>query len=405
MKKLISKPAVFAVAAFAGYIICMIITVAAVSFYPLKQQNTFLQNIIDDMGGKYLNGETNFSTYSDHVQIFDISGARIMDFDPNEAWSSDVSESAVSRSVSQALSGRSFFYFEYNNDNDLNDLVVLKSGPILDGADIAGAVVVIRNMKNIPESIEGAAIIVSVLYWIIIILLVISHKRKLRYAELEKNYVANVTHALKAPIASVRALTEALIDVVPAESDKQQPYFGKILKETTFQNHIVQEILDLSKIQSDRVDFTKSEVTLDECFSEPIEKFRTYCELADIPFTVTENFRSIEHLHSNAHCLSEIMNILLENAVKYVENGEIIIDAAVDKKCVVISVRNTKGVIAREDLPKIFDRFFIGRNGEGKNGSGLGLSIVAALIKGLKEKIKASSNEKDGTTFSFTVRM
>ena len=400
MKKFFLHPVVFWVSAALAYIVFMIALTAAICYYPITQQSQYMDSIAANSITSYLSGETPTILSSDHIMVYDTSGQCVMDINPDVPWSTSITSVGTEASIAAALKGQEHFSFAY--DSELDDLIVSKSFPIIEDGTITGVLMVIRNLKNIPESVEGSAIVFTVLYWIIIILVAVMRHRKKRYAEFESNYVANVTHALKAPIASVRALTEALIDVVPTESDKQQPYFGKILRETNVQQHIVQEILDLSKIQNRHVDLTKSRINAYEAMKPCLDKYESYSELMDINFTVTDALKGLPDINFNANCLSEIMDILLENAIKYVEDGAIIIDASTNRKKVTFKVTNTKGAIPSGDLPHVFERFYVGKNNKTHLGSGLGLSIVHAVIDGLHEKVWVESSEEKGTTFFFT---
>ena len=222
---------------------------------------------------------------------------------------------------------------------------------------------------------------------------------------LEENYVANVTHSLKAPIASVKALTEALVDAVPCDAEKQQPYFGMILKEVNAQSHMVQEILDLSRLQSGRIEFQKTYFSADECFSDLFEKYATYCEFSQIPFSVQDSIHNLPELFSDRQYINQLMGILLENAVKYVyESGAgIEVSAAIDHGKAVFCVYDDGSAIPAKDLPNVFHTFYTGENAADKNSSGMGLAIAKAITDSLKERIWIESSEKKGTSIYFTV--
>ena len=265
----------------------------------------------------------------------------------------------------------------------------------------------VRNLKNMPETVQSIAIFFTIIYILFVILLIFMRQRSRRLETLERNYVANVTHSLKAPIASVRALTEALIDVVPAESDKQQPYFGMILKEVNTQSHMVQEILELSRLQSGGADFSSERFSASEAFSETFDKYTTLCEFGQIHFEISEEIENLPDLFSNKKFIVEIMDILLENAVKYVEDNDKGIQVSVrrENKKAIFCVYDAGSVIDSKDLPNVFNRFYSGKNSEGKDTTGLGLSIAKSICDSLHERIWLESSEGYGTSAYFTVSL
>lgn len=108
-------------------------------------------------------------------------------------------------------------------------------------------------------------------------------------------------------------------------------------------------------------------------------------------------------LHTNASCVGQVLEILLENAVKYVTSGDHIwIDVSPAKNYVIVCVRDDGCGISKEDLPHVFERFYrCSRNV--KNSSGLGLAIAKEIIDNLEEKIWVESELGKGTAFYFTV--
>ena len=181
-------------------------------------------------------------------------------------------------------------------------------------------------------------------------------------------------------------------------------YYGMILRETNFQSRMVQEILELSKLQSHGTDFTRTSVDAAKVFEEVLEKFSTLCDCAHISFYISDRLGQLPPLYTNGPCVRQVLEILLENAVKYASSdGSIWLEAEVEKNHVVFCVRDDGAGISKEDLPHVFERFYrCSRNM--KTSSGLGLAIAKELTDNLKEKIWVESELGKGAAFCFTVR-
>lgn len=96
--------------------------------------------------------------------------------------------------------------------------------------------------------------------------------------KMQWEYIDNITHKLKSPIASVRALTETMYDGLVQDPDKQQKYCGIILNELNGLEHTVSGMLELSRIQNHQIDCSKSDHTAEEIFKSVIDKHTTLCD-------------------------------------------------------------------------------------------------------------------------------
>ena len=108
-------------------------------------------------------------------------------------------------------------------------------------------------------------------------------------------------------------------------------------------------------------------------------------------------------MFANADRVEQLLIILLDNAIKYTEQGGVSVSATWDDEKVVLSVRDTGVGIADEDLPYVFDRFYKVDKAHSGKGSGLGLSIAKELLKRMDEEIWVTSEKDKGTEFSFTI--
>lgn len=286
------------------------------------------------------------------------------------------------------------------------DIMVVAGVPIIQDGTVTGGVFVVKNMMDVPYSMFGYLIYFSICYWITAAAILLNRWKTRRLEQLEKTYVANMTHALKTPIASIKALAETLCDGVEPDPDKQQLCCGMILTEANRQSRMVQDILDLSRLQSDSAPFPKERVTAEDLFAPVWEKYRLLFDCAGIQLHRTDSLNQLPDLATNPAHVRQVMEILLDNALKFVpEGGDVWVEASTAGRRATILVRDSGIGIASQDLPHVFDRFYKSSHNSNQQGSGLGLAIAKEICDKLQEKIWAESQPGQGASFSFTLRL
>ena len=408
MKRIMKKPAATAAVLISIYILGLVLSICTISIYPLTRQRNFLLLHAREIAQKHLNGEEMFELWIDgktRIMIYDAEGNPLQDV-------SSIPEHPVSvrheKDLQDVLSGNEVFRLtmEEGSSSVVHGLMGVAGTPIIKDGEIIGAAFFIRKIIAITESLVGYAVYFTILYWVCAWFIVSSIRKKQKLDIMQQNYIANVTHALKAPIASVRMLAEALCDEVVTDPDKQKVYFGLILQETTNQNRMVQEILELSKVQSQNMDFSKSAVSAAALFQPIAENYSMLFDCTDVTLHVSAQVFQLPLLYTNATCIKQVLQILLDNAIKYVPGGgNVFLSAAVTNHQATICVRDDGIGISKEALPFIFDRFYKGNRGDSAKSSGLGLAIAREIINGLGEKIWVESELGKGTAFFFTVRL
>ena len=286
------------------------------------------------------------------------------------------------------------------------DIIIITGIPIQNGDQITGALFFLRNLKNLPEAIFGFAAFLTIFYWIAAVVIIFNLRKNKKLDELRQTYIANVTHALKTPVASIKALSETLCDEVEPDPDKQKVYYGMILREANRQDHMIRDILELSKLQSSGMDFTKTTLRAAEIFRPVLDKYATLCDCMDIRLHISECLDTLPPLHTNEACVKQLLEILLDNAIKFTpEGGDIWVDVSVSFKTAAFCVRDDGVGIEKDALPQVFDRFFKGSHDFNSSGSGLGLAIAKEITAGLKERIWVESEVGKGSSFFFTIHL
>ncbi|MGM9606916.1 MAG: sensor histidine kinase [Oscillospiraceae bacterium] len=414
MKKALAKPSVLAVLLVVLYLLGLLLGACAISAFPIYRQKEFFFSRARDIARDELdNVETTLRKTVDantRILIYDAAGNCLRHVTPTNSNSNDKPGVALQKYVSSVLSGNEIFRLALARETQrassgfLSDIMVVVGIPIEKQGTVIGAVFLIKNLMDLPATIVGYTVYFTFFYWLSVFFIVSNTRKKRKLDQLQQNYIANVTHAFKTPIASIKALAETLCDGVEPDPDKQRVYYGMILQEANRQDHMVRDVLELSKLQSDGMDFTKTKVCAAAVFGPVWEKYATLCDCMGISLHISEEFSRLPPLYTNASCVKQILEILLDNAVKFVpEGGDIWVEASPGRSQTILCVRDNGVGISKEALPHVFERFFKGSHDFNASGSGLGLAIAKEIAAGLKEKIWAESEPGKGAAFFFTV--
>lgn len=226
-----------------------------------------------------------------------------------------------------------------------------------------------------------------------------------RLEQMQRDYVANVSHELRTPVAGVRGLAEALHDgVVKSEYDKQR-YYGYILRESLRLSRLIDDLLELSRLQSGTVAMQRSSVNVGLLLIEVGERYRKLVEEVGLTYFVDVDADACPRAWSNADRIEQVLVILLDNAVKYTpEDGRVGIRASWDDEHIFVTVEDEGKGISKADLPHLFDRFYKSDKSHAGGGTGLGLSIAREVLEMMDETIRVESVEGKGSRFTFTLK-
>lgn len=224
-----------------------------------------------------------------------------------------------------------------------------------------------------------------------------------RLEQTRKDYVANVSHELRTPLSAVRGLTEALSDgLIKTEEDRAR-YYGYILHECLRLSRLIDDLLELSRLQSGTEAMEPAKLNVTELIEEMPMRYETLAEDKGIEFT-TDLMENCPYTWANADRVEQILTILLDNAFKFTPpEGRVWIETQVQNRKILVRVKNSGDGIQPEDLPHVFERFYKADKAHTGGGTGLGLSIASEILQRMGESISVSSVPGQTTTFSFTL--
>lgn len=225
-----------------------------------------------------------------------------------------------------------------------------------------------------------------------------------RLEELRRGFIANVSHELRTPMTSIRGFIEGILDgTIPP--DKQHSYLMIVRDETNRLNRLVNDLLDLAKMESGEMQLNKRPFDINELIRICVIKQETIITSKNIE--IEANFE-VENLCVNADrdSIERVIINLLHNAVKFSnENGKIVFETSKNKDKVLVSISDNGIGIDEEELKRVWDRFYKSDKSRGmdKTGTGLGLAIVKNIITEHNQDIWVESKIGEGTKFTFTL--
>lgn len=220
-----------------------------------------------------------------------------------------------------------------------------------------------------------------------------------RLEQTRTEYVANVSHELRTPIASIRGLADALNDGLVKKDEDKARYYGYILRESMRLSRLIDDLLELSRLQSGTIAFKKQFISINELIEDVADRYVSAAREKglNVEIDIGEPYKA----YTNPDRAEQVLVALTDNAIKYGDSGTLRFSAEKKGDSLYISVSNP-GSIADEDIDHVFERFYKADKSHAGQGTGLGLSIVNEVLELLGERIWVKS--KNGTvTFTFTL--
>src|SRR5688572_6315293 len=224
-------------------------------------------------------------------------------------------------------------------------------------------------------------------------------------AEMKNDFVSNVSHELRTPLASIKAYVEMLIDGEADDDKTKREFYDVIQGEANRLGRLIDNILNISRIESGLVKINKQPQSLAIIMKEAIEVIAPQAKGKRI--AIHEQLTPVfyQTLADKDMLYQAVLN-LLSNAVKYTpEDGQITVASQVDesRKKVMARISDTGVGIPPKDLPFVFDKFYrVEANNRMAKGTGLGLSLVKHIVETVhRGKLFVESTAGQGSTFGF----
>ena len=226
----------------------------------------------------------------------------------------------------------------------------------------------------------------------------------MKYESTRNSFVANVSHELRSPLTSMQGLLQGVLDGTIPENETQH-YVEIVLDETKRLNTLINNMLDLSKMESGEFPLQLEEIEVNELIRRILITFETKIDVKNLMVEV-EFTHDNEYASADRSQLMQVVQNIMDNAIKFADyGGRLRISTLSSADKVFISINNSGEPIPRSMLPYLFDRFYKGDKSHTrvKDGAGIGLSLVKKILEEHRQKIWVESDSMSGTTFTFTL--
>ncbi|MEX2236655.1 MAG: ATP-binding protein [Dehalococcoidia bacterium] len=235
-------------------------------------------------------------------------------------------------------------------------------------------------------------------------LLVIQDMSDIRRIErTRREFVSNVSHELRTPLASIRAAVETLEDAALEDEQAARSFLSSIRDEVDRMTHMVEELLELSRIESGALPLVIRPIALRPVLEAALERIEGQAGRKELVLDNRAPIGAPLALGDPVRLEQVVVN-LLQNAVKFTRRGGTIrLDVKPRDSRLIVSVADTGTGISRADLPHIFERFYKADRARSTDGTGLGLAIVKHTVQAHGGEVWAESEPDKGSVFSFSL--
>ncbi len=231
--------------------------------------------------------------------------------------------------------------------------------------------------------------------------------REKEISRMKNDFVSHVSHELKTPLASITAYSEMLVDGEADDDQTRKEFYSVIQNQATRLNRLIEDILNISRIESGLTKIEKKPVSLTILIEEQLQMIRNYAEEKNIE-VVTQKPIVYDQVYADKDMISQVIVNLLSNAVKYTPSGGTVkVETVVDEiaRVAQVTVTDTGVGIPRDEIEHVFDKFYrVGANKSQAKGTGLGLNLVKQIIEKVHGgRVFVVSEPGVGSTFGFEV--
>jgi two-component system phosphate regulon sensor histidine kinase PhoR len=240
-------------------------------------------------------------------------------------------------------------------------------------------------------------------------LVIVAHDitQSFQYQELRKEFVANVSHELRTPLTVIKGFVETLLDGAWLDQAKAPEYLNTILRHTNQLTNLVSDLLELSKLESQGQTARRVPIDLGAVVQRAYELLLPAAQRKNqtLDLDIAPDLRQV---NGNADYIERAVANLIDNASKYTpENGHIKVRAHRNGQFAVIEVADDGIGIPKDDIPRIFERFYRVDRSRSREmgGTGLGLSIVKHVAQVHGGAVEVDSTPAKGSTFRLKLPM
>lgn len=220
---------------------------------------------------------------------------------------------------------------------------------------------------------------------------------------LRSDFIANVSHEIKTPIAVIQNYAQ-LLELEDISDEKRKEYTAAILASSRRLSGMVSDILRLNKLEKQEIFRTDTHFSLSDELAECVLGFESKWEEKGI--TLEADIAEDVFITSDRELLDIVWNNLISNAIKFTDRGGTVsVSLRPEGRCCIVTVSDSGIGISPDELKHIFDKFYQGESGHKKEGNGLGLALVKRIADILSADIQVDSTEGRGSSFTVALTL
>ena len=225
------------------------------------------------------------------------------------------------------------------------------------------------------------------------------------YEETRNEFLAGVSHELRTPLTYIKGYTDILAKGIITDEEEMKKYLNIINQETKRVTHLVNDLFELSKIQTGQFILNMELTEISSVLEKVINNLTPFVDKKGLKVIYHKEQKS-SYAMADPYRLEQVFFNLIENAIKYTDEGEVRIKVSKEGEYIKIIIEDTGIGIARKELPKIWDRFYRVEKSRARKtgGSGLGLFLVKEIIQLHEGKIEINSKEGKGTIVTIRLK-
>ena len=219
-----------------------------------------------------------------------------------------------------------------------------------------------------------------------------------------REFVSNVSHELRSPLASVKALIETLMDGAIDDKLVSEDYLSRINTDVDRMNQLVSELLELSTLESGRVHLDMNNININDSIFNVVRSLEHKAKEKNIDVSYPNPCVNLEVIADKRKIIQVIIN-LLDNAIRFTsESGKILISTSQNDGMVEVVVEDNGTGISAEEQKHVFERFYKVDTSRSGSGTGLGLAIAKHIVMAHEGNLLLDSQPGEGSKFSFKLR-
>ncbi|PIZ47479.1 hypothetical protein CO180_03680 [candidate division WWE3 bacterium CG_4_9_14_3_um_filter_41_6] len=371
--------------------------------------------VSDDQLHEYLQTIVDASNNIQQLSLYSLSSDSVLEL----AFSTDKTANVEAGFTENLALSQDNEFFSQEYDSTVQNNVWKLVAPILNNGEVTRVLSLSVNTLQVDAIVERTArdsMVIMLVSVTVIVLLLINHARalersllvdKLREVDhMKDDFISVASHELRTPITAIKGYVSLLQkDLQSNINEKQHKEFGIVMESIYRLETLVNDVLNVSRIEQGRLDVTVEPVNLSEIITETHQQLMAVAQEKRLDLVVNNIPESLVVL-GNADRMREVFTNIVGNAIKYTKQGSVTISVANEKSRVRVMIEDTGIGIAPEDRVRLFQKFSRIQNDETVNitGTGLGLWITKQLVEKMDASIYVDSLFERGTTFTIVFK-